>query len=278
VWKLIDMRANLTIGRFSVMTQLSVKTLRHYHRVGLLEPAEVDAETGYRYYTTGQVSTAHVIRRFRDLGMPVEELRSVLAADPDDRNALILRHLDRLEDQLAQTRSAVDSLRALLTRPATPIAVTYRSVPATPALAVAGTVRRDDMAGWWSAAVDELRAAVRAHDLRTTGAIGGLFDAELFAEDRGRAVLFVPLEREAAAAGRARSYLVPAAELAVTVHAGPHTDIDRTYGALGSHVTEHELAVDEPVRETYLCYRKDTEDTSRWRTEIAWPVFRTTGS
>jgi DNA-binding transcriptional MerR regulator len=48
------MSATLTIGDFACATLLSVKTLRHYHRVGLLTPADVDAGTGYRRYATDQ--------------------------------------------------------------------------------------------------------------------------------------------------------------------------------------------------------------------------------
>ena len=51
------MTAGLTVGEFSRMTHLSVKTLRHYHQVGLLEPAQVNPDTGYRYYTRDQVQT-----------------------------------------------------------------------------------------------------------------------------------------------------------------------------------------------------------------------------
>lgn len=58
------MPGTLTIGEFSRVTHLSVKTLRHYHEVGLLEPVHVDPGTGYRRYTTAQVPTAQVIRRF----------------------------------------------------------------------------------------------------------------------------------------------------------------------------------------------------------------------
>ena len=67
------MTAGLTVGEFSRMTHLSVKTLRHYHQVGLLEPAQVNPDTGYRYYTTGQIPTVQVIRRLRDLEMPVAD-------------------------------------------------------------------------------------------------------------------------------------------------------------------------------------------------------------
>ena len=68
--------------RLLAPTHMTVRTLRHYHQVGLLEPAEVDPHTGYRRYTTDQIPTAQVIRRFRDLGMPLEEVQAVLSA-PD---------------------------------------------------------------------------------------------------------------------------------------------------------------------------------------------------
>ena len=92
------MAAVLTVGDFSRATHLSVKTLRHYHQVGLLEPAEVNPDTGYRYYSAGQIPTAQVIRRLRDLEMPVADVKAVLAApDASARNLLIAAHLDRLE-------------------------------------------------------------------------------------------------------------------------------------------------------------------------------------
>jgi len=98
------MAAPLTIGDFSRITHLSVKTLRHYHDVGLLRPARVDGRTGYRYYGLDQVPTAQVIHRFRQLGMPVGEVRELVAvSDPDDRATLIANHLARLEEQLDQT-------------------------------------------------------------------------------------------------------------------------------------------------------------------------------
>src|ERR1700685_3693874 len=99
------MGASLTIGDFSRITHLSIKTLRHYHQVGLLEPATVNPDTGYRSYRGDQIPTAQVIRRLRDREMPVAEVKAVLAApDAPARNVLIAAHLDRLEAELAQTR------------------------------------------------------------------------------------------------------------------------------------------------------------------------------
>ena len=75
--------------------------------------------------------------------------------------------------------------------------------------------------------------------------------------------------------GRVTSIVVPAVELATTMHAGSHTDIDRAYGALATYVTEHALAVEGPIREYYLVGRHETSDESEWRTEIGWPIFQT---
>ena len=45
------MGARVSIGDFAVMTSLSRKALRHYHDIGILEPAHIDAHTGYRFTT-----------------------------------------------------------------------------------------------------------------------------------------------------------------------------------------------------------------------------------
>jgi effector-binding domain-containing protein len=75
--------------------------------------------------------------------------------------------------------------------------------------------------------------------------------------------------------GRVIPVTIPAAELATTVHSGPHDGIDRAYGALATYVTQHALAVDGPIREYYLVGRHDTADQAAWRTEIGWPIFAT---
>jgi DNA-binding transcriptional MerR regulator len=267
------MPRGLTIGDFAQITHLSVKTLRRYHEAGLLEPDEVDPHSGYRYYATAQVPTAQVIRRFRDLGMPVREIGAVLATDdPDARSALIAGHLTRLEEQLDQTRAAVTSLRRLLRPTAPPIEVELRATPATTVAAIRATVDHDEVLEWYDGAMAELDRVLRG--VERAGPNGGLYDNELFTDERGAAVVFVPVP-EPPVTGRVHPFVVPAAELAVTVHHGPHDDIDISYGALGTYVAEHALAVAGPVREYYLVGPRDTADAASWRTEIGWPVFRT---
>ena len=129
------------IGDFSRMTHLSVKALRFYHDQGLLEPARIDPSSGYRFYDTGQVPVAQVIRRFRDLDMPLDQVRAVLKApDVETRTKEIIAHLSATETKLAELQMSVSSLRALLEGPVVRPEVEFRSIPATRALAVRGTV------------------------------------------------------------------------------------------------------------------------------------------
>jgi DNA-binding transcriptional MerR regulator len=276
-----DVPTALTIGDFSRMTHLSAKTLRHYHRVGLLEPARIDPSNGYRYYTTEQVATAQVIRRFRDLDMPIDTVRAVLAApDVGTRNALIGAHLDRLRAQLTETQAAVTSLQHLLEQPESSPSIEYRSVPAAQTIAISASIERHEIGSWWSAAFAELYEVLRVHRVEPAGAGGGMYASELFAEDRGDATVFVPVDTVPAGAdaGRVRELIVSSAELAIAMHTGPDDDIDLTYGSLGRHVTERAIGVDGPVREYYVVAGIDTPDATQWRTEIGWPIFRTSAS
>jgi DNA-binding transcriptional MerR regulator/effector-binding domain-containing protein len=272
------MAAGLTVGDFSRATHLSIKTLRHYHQVGLLEPTAVNPDTGYRYYSAGQIPTAQVIRRLRDLEMPVADVKAVLAArDAPARSSLIAAHLGRLEAELAQTRAAVESLRNLLQPPDGATAIEHRSVPATAAAAIGAMVERGDVLAWWQGALGELRATVRAQGLHATGPSGGVYASALFQHDRGEATVFIPVQGRVRPIGRVTPLVVPAAELAIISHHGSLADADLSYAKLGSYATTHEISIDGPLREYYLRGTGDTADEAEWRTEIGWPIFRADG-
>jgi DNA-binding transcriptional MerR regulator len=258
---------------------MTVKTLRHYHQIGLLEPAEVDTQTGYRRYSTDQIPAAQVIRRFRDLGMPLEEIQQVLSApDLHTRNERITAHLSRLEEELGRTQSAVASLRDLLTPPpggATPASVELRSVPAIQAAAIIDTIAAEDSVAWLQGALGELQATVTAQNACPAGPPGGSYADEVFTRHRGQVTIFIPCAGPVRPIGRVVQTRIPAAELAVIDHRGSPDEVDRAYGALAAYVARHALAVEGPIREYYLVDRHATDDESKWRTQIGWPIFRT---
>jgi DNA-binding transcriptional MerR regulator len=267
------MPATLTIGDFARATHLSVKALRHYHRIGLLVPAEIDRPSGYRHYATEQISTAHIIRRFRDLDMPLDEIADVVTTDDlEARNRLISSHLDRLERALSATQSAVRSLRDLLGS-STPASIELRTVAATRAVAITATVDSAEFGPWFRGAFGELDATLAASGVRPAGPGAGLYDTDVFAHGLGAATVFVPVATPIDEVGRVRVVEIPAMDLAVTVHHGVHDDIDRAYGSLATYVAESAISLDGPIRETYLISFRETDLTDRWSTEIGWPIF-----
>jgi DNA-binding transcriptional MerR regulator len=268
--------SSLAIGDFSRATHLSIKTLRYYHRVGLLEPAEIDRQSRYRRYAIGQIPTAQVIRRFRDLDMPLEEIQAVLSApDVVRRNELISAHLARMERDLARTQGAVAALRQLLDGPPVASSISHKSVGPEEAVAIVEVVDAGDLLPWFEGALGELYATLRAQNVVPAGPSGGVFSNDLFTEERGQSTIFVPTQVPVRPVGRVRGAVVPGVELATILHSGPHTDIDRAYGSLASYVAEHALAIDGPIREYYLVGPHDTAEEPAWRTEIGWPIFPT---
>jgi DNA-binding transcriptional MerR regulator len=269
----------LPIGDFSRATHMTVKTLRHYHQMGLLEPAEINPRTGYRRYSTSQIPTAQVISRLRELDMPLGEIQGVLSApDLRARNERIAAHLSRLEEELGRTQSAVASLRDLLTPPPPgdlPARIELRSLPDTRAAAITDVVGAEESAAWVLGALGELQATLMAQDVSASGPAGAIFADEMFTQHRGQVTIFVPCTGPVQPVGRVVSELVPAVELAVIEYAGPPADVDRAYGTLAAYVARHALTVDRPIREYYLVSQRDTPDSAHWRTEIGWPIFRT---
>lgn len=107
----------LSIGQFARATGLTAKALRHYDAIGLLNPAVVEAANGYRRYRVEQVATARLIRKLRDLELPVAEVRRLLDLYEHDAGALtaeLLAHRKRLESRVVRLQLQLHNLDHLV--------------------------------------------------------------------------------------------------------------------------------------------------------------------
>ncbi|MFC4562172.1 MerR family transcriptional regulator [Nocardiopsis mangrovi] len=105
---------NLFIKDFSEISDLSPQTLRFYHSEGLLVPATVDEETGYRGYDLEQIERALLVTALRGAGMSVKDVRRALDA-PDTAIELLQEHTAMLRHRRAVEDEALDTARELLT-------------------------------------------------------------------------------------------------------------------------------------------------------------------
>ncbi|MCK4490472.1 MAG: MerR family transcriptional regulator, partial [Anaerolineales bacterium] len=71
----------IRIGLFSKLSQVPVKTLRYYDEIGLLEPAEIDSFTDYRYYSVTQLPRLNRILALKDLGLSLNQIAQLLTEE-----------------------------------------------------------------------------------------------------------------------------------------------------------------------------------------------------
>ena len=105
-----------SIGDFARHGRVSVRMLRHYDALGLLRPARVDAATGYRSYTAGQLARLNRIVALKDLGFTLEQVATLLADEvsvEQVRGMLALRRAE-LEAALAEGAARLAQVEARL--------------------------------------------------------------------------------------------------------------------------------------------------------------------
>jgi DNA-binding transcriptional MerR regulator len=101
----------LKIGEFARVAQVSLATLRHYEKSGLLKPLVLDPDTGYRYYSLDQLPRLNRILALKDLGFSLERIAQILEEE------LPLEQLrEMLTLKQAQTQQMIDAEQARLTR------------------------------------------------------------------------------------------------------------------------------------------------------------------
>ncbi len=104
----------LTIGRFGRLAGLSVGALRHYDELDVLRPASVDPSSGYRMYRYQQVATARAIVRLRDLELPLDTIRVLIATDdPAERRRILEEHRIRIEARTSRLQRVLHILGRL---------------------------------------------------------------------------------------------------------------------------------------------------------------------
>ena len=113
-----NMKTPYSIGEFSQVTGLSVKTLRFYHEKGILIPSSVDEATGYRFYDAGKIEKARVIMRLRQMEFSIEDIAAVLGECTDEAD--ILNYLERqkniLQQRIQEDRDIVRSLNEIIAK------------------------------------------------------------------------------------------------------------------------------------------------------------------
>ena len=142
----------LKIGDFSRLSQVSVKTLRHYDDIGLLKPSHVDPFTNYRHYTIDQLPRLHRIMALKELGLSLEQIGLMIDGDlsvEQIRGMLLLQQAEseqRLREEQARLNRVAFRLRMMELRDNMPdLDVVVKEIPPVYALTLRRSMKQEDL-------------------------------------------------------------------------------------------------------------------------------------
>ena len=101
------------IGEFSKMSKTTIKTLRYYDEIRLLEPEKVDEFTGYRFYTTQQLVKLHYIQAFRQIGFSINEIKLILIGQ--NKKNILEKRKSELKAELERNTEQLSRIEFILT-------------------------------------------------------------------------------------------------------------------------------------------------------------------
>ena len=274
--------AALTISQFGRMSRLSRKTLRIYDDRGLLLPAHVDPDSGYRYYTRRQLATARHIRLLRLMEMPLDKIETVLAAweeDPAEAQRLIQVHVTAAEKELETVRLAA----RLLVEEIEPDKERKMSFTFTqaemPAQRVVSIRRHITVPAFHDSIMPTLRQLfeyVTENGAQPAGDPLALYYGPVNEEDDGPVEIAVPFEGLVPPAGDIKVRELPAHKAVQVRTFGEYNEYPKLlemWNALGRYVEEENLEPDwDQDMTTYEIWHDDETMT------ICWPVQRFPGA
>lgn len=267
----------MPIGRFSSLSRISVRMLRHYDAHGVLVPAVVDALTGHRRYDGAQLADAAAIRRLRDVGFGVSAIGAVLAVrgTPAFDDALRAQRLELA----AAAEDAATRLRlidTLIQEPAMTDTVSLTELPARTIVHLRGVV--PDYAGegqLW----ERFLPALQEQGIALTGPGGCIEHDDEFRESDVDESVFIEVPAGTAVEAPLAVIDAPAARAVEAVVTGPYAQaIPRAHELIGAYIAEHGLTlartVDDAATHHFNVYLDDpcAVPESDLRTRVVVPV------
>jgi DNA-binding transcriptional MerR regulator len=193
----------LGIGVFARRSRLSPKALRLYDRLGVLTPAHVDEDNGYRRYGESQLPTARLVALLRRLDMPLAKVAEVVAVPDEERAELLISYWDSVERRVAFQRELVAHLRIRLTGEEGGFEmyeIHERDVPGQTVLIEQRHVKVPELSEWLPAAIGRLVESAESRG-GLAGPVFVIYHGEVSEDSDGPVEVCVPVGDEAASNG-----------------------------------------------------------------------------
>jgi DNA-binding transcriptional MerR regulator len=267
----------LSIGRFSLLSGLTIKALRHYDEIGLLRPARVDGSSGYRYYSLAQVREAEAIRRLRSLEMPLDEIGGLLGADEGTVRERLAVHRARIEGRAVETTRILAELDRLIdgkeklvpeAKDLIKFELEVKDVPARRVAFVRERAQQDELKNVIPAAIDRVAHAIGMRHAGPPFCRCPFPDAEGYLDTE----IGWPVADDVEPEPPVEITTYGGTRTLVLKHVGPYEELSRSYRLMTEAMEEHGLVpAGDPV-EWYESNPQEVPDPKDYVTVIEWPI------
>ncbi|MHB8647495.1 MAG: MerR family transcriptional regulator [Thermomicrobiales bacterium] len=264
------------IGDFSRLTQVTVKALRHYDRLGLLAPDHIDPTSGYRYYSGAQMPRLDRILALKELGFSLEQIGHLLDADlsPAQLRGMLLTKQQEVHGLIVTEQERLERIEARLRQieqgpPSAPYDVALKRVAVQRVASLRAVLPAYPAVG---ALFGELEAYQRRHGLHASAWTAIWHDSAYRESDIHAEATFTtadPLPPHA----RIREGELPVVQTMASVrHHGPMTTVGAAHIALLGWIEANEYRLAGPNRTLALHFAGP--ESADGITEIQYPVTR----
>ena len=261
------------IGLFAQMNRITVKALRFYEEQGLLLPARIDEESGYRYYTMRQMEPLHRILALKEAGFTIEDMKRLDASG--DERSFLLRKKNAILEKIAQLTLQLSKIDGYLMAGGNSLSapVMVKTIPET----VCAVMRRridsydalfdimPEMGGYME---DAGCVCALPEYCFTRYLEPGFQEAQILVE------VCEAVTEQKADRGCLRFRTIPETRAACIYHKGSYRDFPKTYEVILRYIEENGYEICGNIRESYIdgVWNKDSED--EWLSEIQIPVVK----
>ncbi len=263
----------LSIGAFADMTRLSLKALRLYDELGILQPRHIDPQTGYRYYGVDQLSSARRIRNLRDMDMPLATIRQVLAAlttSPMQAEVLAREYVSMREKQVEQIRAQVRTFIQIIQQETNPMTleVNVKKIPTRQVVSITSHVKVPKLHETIIQSISTLRNLLQKQNASTQESPFGIFHGAINEQEDGPIEVCIPAEGDLQSEGDVQVKQLAGGDAACVMMIGAQTDFPAilgAYDAAADWIQKNGFQMSEPPREVW--HSGPGEDA---KMEIVW--------
>ena len=265
------------IGEFSKLSQVTVKTLRYYDQIGLLQPAEVDRFTGYRQYSASQLPRLNRILALKDLGLSLDQIGQLLEEKlpPDQIRGILRLKQVEIQTQVAEEQARLARVEQRLRQIEQEETMSAQEVviKKVPAQAVASVRAVIPTYGDIGQLFGEVFAHLGQHGATPAGPAIGLYYDDEYRERDVDAEAAMPVSSSLPDGDRVKRRKLPAVDtMACIIHEGSFDTLGETFTQVMTWIEANGYRIAGPNREVYIEWAQPGEDPSGNITEIQFPV------